>query len=404
MKILLINQSFAPDLAASGQYLTDLAAALRDQQHDVSVLSAQRAYLDPGQRFPSFEEKDGFTIYRVWSFGLYKFWRVLRILDALLMGVAFALRYTILPRFDRVVVLTSPPLLLWFISLANVRHQSELIHWALDLNPQQTIKTRWISEGGFLARTLLFLNRFFLGRLQSIVTLDDAMREQLIESGANPAAVTVEPLWADTTALAPLPRDSNPFLTEHQLSNSFVVMYSGNHSICHPLRTLLESALELRDDPITFLFVGGGARRSEVTRFREKHQLSQIVQLPYQPREHLNQSLNAAHVHVVSMGDDYVGLVHPSKLYAIIATGKPVLYIGPRSSPLCALIERRELGWTVEHGDREGTANAIRSAKAMTGEQYAALCERVRGTAQDYSRDQLAPKLSRTIAETRPRE
>src|SRR3954451_14666343 len=110
-------------------------------------------------------------------------------------------------------------------------------------------------------------------------------------------------------------------------------MDAGNHSPFHPLDTLLETAKQSAyDTRIAFCFVGGGSEFGKVQQFAAVHGLENIVCLPYQPLEQLAGSLSAADLHVVVMGDPFVGIIHPCKIYNVLAIGSPVLYIGPEES------------------------------------------------------------------------
>ena len=113
------------------------------------------------------------------------------------------------------------------------------------------------------------------------------------------------------------------------------------------------------------MFVGDGAGKAEVERFRLEHDLSNVLSLPYQPAETLSMSLSAGDVHVVSLGNRMAGIVHPSKVYAAMAVGRPLLYLGPPSSHVNELLERHRIGWRVAHGDVDGAVTTIRSIMAQ---------------------------------------
>ncbi len=402
--MLLINQSFYPDIAASGQYLTDLAIALQQQGAQVEVLTSQKAYVEQGNTiFPPRETYNGITIRRISLPGSRWRLRYLRMISSMLLNISFMFAYIFSPRRDRVVVLTSPPLLFWFIALANIFvHRSKLYSWSMDINPQQAIETGWVKKGGVFAKFLLAFNAFFLRRAKKIFVLDEAMRECLLDNGLSEERLEVLPLWADRDRLGPLPPHENAFrrkLLSDMEPETFIVMYSGNHSICHPLSTLLEAARELQQERILFLFVGGGARYSEVESYKERHKLQNIVCLPYQPAENLQQSLNAADLHVVSMGESYVGLVHPSKLYGVLATSTPILLLGPQQCPLAGVILKHNLGVVVEHGDSEGARDVISRFASLPVEEYEQYRQRVEETSKLYDRESRAGDLARAILE-----
>ena len=112
------------------------------------------------------------------------------------------------------------------------------------------------------------------------------------------------------------------FRAAHGLTDKFVVMYSGNHSPVHPLTTLLAAAQRLASDPrYVFCFVGGGSEHPKVKTFAAQHGLKNILCLPYQPLAELAGSLSAADLHVVVMGDPFVGTIHPCKIYNILTVG-----------------------------------------------------------------------------------
>jgi len=133
-------------------------------------------------------------------------------------------------------------------------------------------------------------------------------------------------------------------------------MYSGNHSPCHPLDTVLEAARKLRERcDIVFCFVGGGSEHARVRDFAANHRLSNIRTIPYQPLEKLAASLSAADLHLVVMGDPFVGIVHPCKVYNIRRLGIPMLYIGPDPSHVTELGPAGRFA----HGDVDGVADFI---------------------------------------------
>jgi hypothetical protein len=136
-------------------------------------------------------------------------------------------------------------------------------------------------------------------------------------------------------------------------------MYSGNHSPCHPLDTLLDAAraLTARTD-IVFCFVGGGSEQVKV----RKSGLSNVKCLPYQPLNELSGSLSAADLHTVVMGEKFVGIVHPCKVYNILSVGAPVLYIGPEPSHVTDVASQQGKFFLTRHGDTESVIAAILEA------------------------------------------
>jgi hypothetical protein len=152
------------------------------------------------------------------------------------------------------------------------------------------------------------------------------------------------------------------------LQDKYVVMHAGNHSPCHPLDTLLEAARLLANQKeIIFCFAGGGSEQVKVREFATQHQLTNVLCLPYQPLKMLGGLLSAADLHVVVMGDPFVGIIHPSKIYNILSVGSPLLYIGPVNSSIKDVVSQlhsRVPFYEARHGDGKLVAEHICAASA----------------------------------------
>ena len=187
-----------------------------------------------------------------------------------------------------------------------------------------------------------------LYRATTIVTLDRFMAKRIEDKGVAAEQIVTIPPWSHDQVVRYDADGRERFRKEHGLDGKYVVMYSGNHSPCHPLTTLLEASRELRDrEDIAFCFVGGGSEFETVQRYRAEHGLTSIATIPYQPLDQLGASLSSADLHVVVMGNPFVGLVHPCKVYNIRALGLPYLYIGPTESHITEL----DPAFSAAHGD-----------------------------------------------------
>ena len=339
MRVLLLNQTFHPDVVATAQVLSDFAVGLVERGHHVTAIASQRAYDNPAQRFPARETWRGVEIQRLPSagFGKASLWR--RAADFGFFSAVTALRLFTLPRYDAVVALTSPPLVsylaAWFCRLRGAK----LYYWVMDMNPDEALAAGWLREGSLPTRALEVMSRFSLRQSHRIIALDRFMRDRIVAKGIPAERVAVIPPWAHDEAVHFDAEGRAKFRAAHGLSDKFVVMYSGNHSPVHPLTTLLAAARALADDPrFVFCFVGGGSEQPKVKKFAEENRLKNIRCLPYQPLNELAGSLSAADLHTVVLGDPFVGMIHPCKIYNILTVGSPVLYIGPEPSHLADIL------------------------------------------------------------------
>jgi colanic acid biosynthesis glycosyl transferase WcaI len=262
--------------------------------------------------------------------------------------------------------------------------------------------------------------------------------------------ITVLPPWPMDQHIELVAHKDNSFRTEQGWQEKFVVMYSGNHSLVHPLDTILEAAEALKDDPrFVFVFIGGGKgkevvdarihdvrvkssqfeqannQKSETTQraTRTKNSNSEtiapaIISLPYQPLDQIRYSLSAADLHIVSLGDNMSGIVHPCKIYGALSIGRPVLALGPKESYLSDLIETTDsstgipagvsvnpsssalhssslpqsgaIGWAIEHGNVADCVAALKEAADHTQKERAAMSERAQELATTtFSRKKL---------------
>ena len=333
MRILLLNQTFHPDVVATAQVLSDFAVGLVERGHHVTAFASRRAYDNPAMRFASRENWRGVEVHRLsaTSFGKGAKWK--RAADFGSFSTACTLRLLTTSRYDAVVALTSPPLVsylaAWFCRLRGAK----LFYWVMDLNPDEALAAGWLREGSLPTRALEVMSRFSLRQSHRIIALDRFMRDRIVAKGIPAGRVAVIPPWAHDEAVHFDAAGRDKFRARHGLTDKFVIMYSGNHSPVHPLTTLMEAARQMADDPrFAFCFVGGGSEHPKVKRFVEQHGLKNILCLPYQPLAELAGSLSAADLHTVVLGEPFVGMIHPCKIYNILTVGAPVLYVGPEPS------------------------------------------------------------------------
>jgi glycosyltransferase involved in cell wall biosynthesis len=270
-------------------------------------------------------------------------------------------------RLGGVLVSTSPPFAGFIGSLISRLRRVPLIWWVMDINPDQMIAAGKLGPRSLPVRLFDWMNTATLRQASAVVVLDQFMGQRILRKWPiDPHRLHVIPPWPQTEAGEAPAAAPNAFRGLHGLQGRFTVMYAGNHALQHPLDTLLDAARQLEEDTrITFVFVGGGAGKAAVDRCISAG-AKNLRSFPYQPRETLADTLSAADVHVVSMGDDMVGIVHPCKIYGAMAVGRPILYFGPRASHAGQLMALHEIGWQVSHGDVRGAIGAIQEASTMS--------------------------------------
>jgi glycosyltransferase involved in cell wall biosynthesis len=351
VQILLINQFFWPDLAATSQLLTDLVSHLADQGHEVTVICAKHSYAGADcTRQPPVK------VVRVpdLPFARGRLARPLSYLSFLLLSAWAACRQ---PRQDIVVTMTTPPLLgLVGLLVQKLRGAKHYI-WEMDLYPDAAVGLQVLKAESPITRFIAFAADYARRRANAIIVLGECMRARVIAHGIAPERVVIAENWADGALLRPSARKAGRELT---------VIYPGNIGLAHDTETFGEAMRELRqDDPaIKWLFVGGGARLEQTKRACERDGVSSASFLPYCSRDRLNDLLAGADIGLVTQTDASLGSVVPSKAYSLMAAGLPILFIGPAESTVAAMIRRFQCGWELRCGDSRRLASLLRDLQA----------------------------------------
>ena len=411
---------------ATGQYLTEVAMRLVELGHQVTVVTSRRAYDQPDRLFPKRETWRGISIHRVASTGFGKGAKWRRAADFGSFIASCSLRLAVLPKHDAIVALTSPPLISFLGAWCAKLRRSRFFYWVMDFNPDEAIAAGWLRPGSLVTRLLDWMSRFSLRQATSIIALDRFMRERILAKGIPSHKVIIVPPWSHDSEVRFDAEGRRRFRQAHGLEDKFVVMYSGNHSPCHPLDTLLAAARRLAGDPgILFCFIGGGSEWRKIRDMtRRRFAMARLARdpkaccavapseggsrspvlplpalrpnllcLPYQPLDRLADSLSAADLQVVVMGNAFVGLVHPCKIYNILSVAAPVLYIGPRPSHVTEVLDATNhnlIYAAVGHGDVEGLVQQIERVRRQASATHRQLPASVSSI---FSKETVLPTL-----------
>ena len=233
-------------------------------------------------------------------------------------------------RGDIVVAKTDPPLISIVAAMVAKAKGARLLNWLQDLYPEVAAALGLQTFAGWRGAPLRALRTWSLRAAAANVAIGERMAARLRSLGVAPETIHVIANWCDDAAIEPIDHAGNPLRHEWQLAAKFVVGYSGNLGRAHEFDTVLGAARQLAGEPdIIFLVIGGG---HGVERFRRATaDLPNIVFKPYQPRNRLAHSLGVSDVHWVSLRPEVEGLIVPSKVYGILAAGRPILAICDRT-------------------------------------------------------------------------
>jgi colanic acid biosynthesis glycosyl transferase WcaI len=359
MKILLLNQFFWPDSSATSQLLTDLARGLAERGHDVDVICAQGGY--------GLADEGSAPTARIYRAGALPFVRgpFGRVLSYLSFYISATLRGLTLDRPDLVITLTTPPLLSLLGTLIKSLRGSRHFIWEMDIYPDVAVDLNYFRAGGIIDRVVGALADLSRRRVDGVIALGECMKDRLMRRGLPADQIFVADNWADGAAIRQVPRPGNP--------DDLVLLYSGNLGLAHDLGTLLGTMDILKHDPqFKFLFVGSGGRRKELEDFCALHEIRSVELRPYAQRSNLGESLGAGDIGLVTQRNACLGSVVPSKVYGLLAAGRPILFVGPREATPARIIARYACGWQIDCGDVDSLVSLLRRLAKDPDEVHAA--------------------------------
>ncbi|HEX3098356.1 MAG TPA: glycosyltransferase family 4 protein [Usitatibacter sp.] len=358
MKHIFFNRFFHPDSSATSQMLSDLAFHWAAAGRDVHVVTSRI----PGSDSPG-EVVNGVTVHRVAapSEGPHGLAQRAFAYAAYSLGARRAAMSLVSPG-DVVIVKTDPPLLAPVLAHLAKGRGAHVVAWLQDLFPEVAVEYGVPGMRGPVAAMLRRMRDRSLARMDAVVAIGDAMASRVRDLGCvAPERVHVIHNWADGRAIAPLAPEANALRRAWNPGGAFLVAYSGNLGRVHEFDTLLGAAALLAADPgIRFVVVGRGPRLADVKARARRMGLANLRFEPHQDRSVLAQSLGAADVHLAVLRPAFEGLVLPSKLYGIMAAGRPTIFVGSVTGETGRILAETGAGLAVATGDAEGLAAAIR--------------------------------------------
>lgn len=338
-RILLLNQFFWPDGAPTGLLLADVAKTLVERGCDVTVVCGRSSYAEGRQGDP--------PPVKILYMPTMPYDRTSA--GRLLSWVSFlgwaGMRCTFSRRFDLIVSLTSPPGLSVIGAVLKKLRGTEFWIWEMDVYPDVAIALGALKAGSLAGRLMRGVMDGLRRQADGIITLGPCMRDLFLNHGLDPAKLHVAENWADGELIRP---------ANLPLCPPLIVGYSGNLGLAHETDTITQVMLRLKKRPdFRFVFGGGGARLAQLKQFCETNQVGNTVFRPYLERGLLRDGLAACHLGLVTLRPECAGTVVPSKVYSLLAAGRPFLYIGPpEATP--GRIAAEGCGWQFAPGDVDG--------------------------------------------------
>ena len=351
-RIVFVNRFYRPDHSATAQMLTDLAQTLAKVGDDlrIEIVTSRLNYSTGKRSYCKKDEIDGVIVNRVWTTSFGRGSKLGRGLDYLSFYMMCSLWLSLdIKRNDLVVAKTDPPLISVLAAIVCRLKRARLVNWVQDLFPEVAVVSGVPLLRGRLGRLLKGVRNWSLKCASVNVAIGERMRERLVSEGVPPETMCVIQNWVIDPKIRPIAPKNNTLKREWDLPVRYLIGYSGNLGEAHDYILIRNTLLDLKDNPdLGFLFIGGGRGMERLKDDARLHGLSNVVFKPYQDIDRLAESLSMADVHIVSLKPEMEGLVVPSKFYGVLAVGRPVFNLGEPNGEISRLVNRFDLGCSVD--------------------------------------------------------
>ncbi len=382
-RIWIVSELYYPELTSTGYFLTGIAEGLASA-YDVSALCGQPSYLARGVRAPSHETLHGVDVFRCWATTFDKNKLPFKIINLITISLSiFWKALFCFRRRDIVIAVTNPPLLPYLTALVCRLRGACFVLLIHDVYPEIFTRLGVLKPQSIPVRLLDRASCWLYHSAARIIVLGRDMRDLTAEKlNARRDRVVIATNWGDTDAVFPQPLSENRLLNKLNLSGRFVVQYCGNIGRTHGIKDLVDAAGLLAPDPeFQFLLIGWGAKKVWAVQQKQERRLENLIILDPLPRDDLCDGLNACNVAIISVMSGMSGISVPSRIYNVLAAGKPLLAVCEDDSEIAAVVREEEIGWVIAPDRPDLIASTLREAKANPG-RLRSMGERARKAAE----------------------
>ena len=366
--IWVISEVYAPDEVGGAHFMSKLSEGFATYySFNINVLCGHPVYTARGSKVPNYEIINGVRVKRCFSTRFNKNIIFLRIIN--LITITISIFYQTLCRVRRqdiVIVVTTPPLLPFFISFACKLRRAKCILRIDDIYPDTLIATGLFSKENIFIQLFSYLNRILYLTFDQIVVMGRDMRS-LVKDKLDRSSehIRIIPNWADIDLIKPTLKKENPLLMKLGLKKKFIVNCAGNMGRAQGIENLFKAVELLKtNNDIHFLFIGSGAKREWMEKEILNKGLKNITLLDHLDRSEQQNFLNACDIGLITLLPGMTGAGVPSRLYNIMSAGKPIIAITGHGSEAEFVIREEGIGWFVEAGRPKKLVNTVIEAQS----------------------------------------
>ncbi len=370
-------------------------------RHEVTILCGRPSY-DPAERRPwrlwqTESPSPNVTILRVGSTDYPRVQMNRRVFNYLSYA-ALAVPRALFVSCDVILAMTDPPFQGIVGAIVALLKRKPYVYNIRDMYPDMALGGSLIAPG-FLARIWERLHRWALRRAKCVIVLGDDMRERIIAKGVNPARVAIV---RDGTEIpppgAPLAELDPEVIRAIRGGFRFVLLHAGNLGFYGAWETLISAAREVENEGVGLVFVGDGAERARLEAVAAE--IKNVRLLPFFPASKIPSVLAAADAHVITVKRGLEGVVVPSKLYGILAAGRPIVAVAPESTDAARIARTRGCGVAADPDKPGELAAAVRALVANPG-TVREMGEAARAIAAEYDRSKELQRFVNIMEEAR---
>jgi glycosyltransferase involved in cell wall biosynthesis len=368
-RVWIISELYYPELTSTGYFLTGIAEGLASK-YDVSVLCGQPTYWVRGVRAPVRETRNGVDVLRCRATTLDKDKLVFRIINLFTVSISISVAALFrIQRGDIVITVTNPPLVPYLIALVCRLKRARFVLLIHDVYPDVLTRLGILRPKSLLARMVDRASRWLYNNATCIIVLGRDMQELVCDKlNSHRDRVFIATNWGDIDAIVPRPASENKLLDKLDLKQHFVVQYCGNIGRTHGINNLANAVEALASDPeFHFLVIGWGAKKRWLMKQKQSRKMENLTILDPLPQMELCDGLNACNIAVITFSCGMAGISVPSRMYNVLASGKPLLAVCDDDSELAAVVREEEIGWVVPPDRADLIVAALYEAKSNPG-------------------------------------
>lgn len=366
MKLVYLVQYFSPEKASGLQLVEDLLEGFSAHgwKTDVFTPTPTRGVTDEQRK--EYARKrvevkyDGrLTIHRMHLYREGKGF-VGRAIRYLLFSIECFWKAATVPA-DFIFTGSGPPTQGVVVGLAKKVSGKKVIYNLQDIFPDSLVTSGICGENSFLMKIGHAMENFTYRNADHIITITDDMKANIMKKGVPEDKISVVRNWIDTDKVKHISREDNLLFDELKLPrDGFYVVYAGNLGKVQGVDVILNAASLMKNyRDIKFVIFGNGSEEENLIKIVNDKHLDNVLMYPLQPFERVSEVYSMADVSIITCTPGTGGSGMPSKTWAIMAAGVPIIASFDMPSEMERTIEEAECGFCVEAGNSDALVDTI---------------------------------------------